>query len=556
MARSITSRPVNYLPLPKDNTLVPEPITFFRPAKGMNTAGRITTMPREYGTEITNLVLHRGYMKTRLHIGLVGGSAPDPIMLAFEFRTADGTSIVLRFTTRDMQYFDGASWITIPDAGFPGPGVPPPLFTGGITNFFSVTAFGKKLIFTNGIDGLFSFNPATMAITKITTSSSVPNAQHLTTFAGRVVATNYTDGTGNHPTGVSWSSKNDETKWDGAVDLGAGFEEVTSSPNPDTDICQATIPITDELALICRRRSIWLMSATGIADVPFRFSLLHDQVGTESPYSIVAVLGGLVGFFDDDFYFVDRNQAKPVGTPIVDDLNEIILAPRELWGTFDPFRKEYRCVIKEDSAIWRYSMRDATGWSRDVYPFTPKTIAAIGHYTVGGLMIDGLTGTIDGLVGTIDELGGGTVVRGGAYITPNNAGLGGFVTREDPTRTTDVNGAGADTASQFVAATAAAVNDSPLYSAEVVELQLEYESPVTQTVYFQYSLDGGASWSTMDAPSASATTVPSILSARKSLTGSVSASRLMFRITTFSGFNTLLVHALHVFATKGAKLAP
>jgi len=535
MARAAGHRQVPTMRPPIDNQLAPEDLSFFRPAKGMNVAAPLSMIPREFSPFTKNFILHRGHNKSRSPVGVVGGASVDPVMHAFEFRALDGTVFILRFTTKKLQRLAGSAWSDVAGA----------TFTGTTSDFFTITTFGERLVFSNGVDGLFVFDPGAVTVSQITTSAEVPKARHLTTFAGRVVATNVIDSSGTKRGRVRWSAKFDHTKWDPAVDLGSGFEDVTSSPNPDADVCHATLPVTDELALLSRRRSVYLISVTGIADAPFRFSMLHDQLGTESPYSIVAVHGGIMGWYENDFYFVSHTGVTPVGTQIADRLRELITSPRDMWGTYDAYRNEYRCIIKEDSAVWRYSFPDQ-GWTRDEYSFVPRTIEAVGRYTTGGLTIDELVGTIDGLVGTIDELGGGAVIRGGAYLTQPS-----YVVREDTTRTQDVNTSGNAIDAPVEIQTGLILPKSPLERVEVAEVQLEYEANIGQTLIFDYSTDAGETWLQYSTIDIVPTSGPEVLSVRRTVSGKKMQVRC--RSTTLGQLSLL---SLHVFATLGGKIKP
>ena len=326
-------------------------------------------------------------------VSAVGAAASDPLMHAFEYVTGGSVRIIIRFTTRSFQKYDAIAglWIDIPGC----------TLTGSVYDFFSVTSFAgilsdkvtyrEVLLFSNGVDGLCQFDPTDGSASQIT-GEDVPSARHLTTFNGRIIATNVTDESGHKPTRLRWSEKDDFTRWkdDDLTFIGAGFEDVTASPGTVLDICQATIPITDEVALLFRSRSTWLVSVTGFVDAPFRFSLLFDELGTESPYSLAKIPGGVIGFFRENFYTVTQSAPSPIGTDIMEYLAPKITDPRQLFGSYDPFRQEYSVVVPDDGAIWRHSLREK-GWTRDVYPFTPKTVAPT-HYDRTDLVIDDLVG--------------------------------------------------------------------------------------------------------------------------------------------------------------------
>lgn len=550
MARSIgNARPIQSDPLPAPfrppvtPETAPQPLTFFSPGKGLNTNLPLNQVPKEQAIFMKNLLMDRGHLATRKSVGPLGGVFVQPCMDAFDFVIGSGTVIPLRFTIVGMEKFDGTNWVAI--AGV--------TFTGNANNYIAVTSFGESLMFSNGVDGLYIFDPTLGAATKIT-GANVPSAQHLTTFGNRVIATNVIDDSGAHQTRLRWSVKDNSLLWDETdpINLGAGFEDVTASPGPVVDICQATFPFTDQLALLFRLRSVWLISQTGDVDAPFRFSLQFDEIGTESPYSLARIPGGVIGWLRDNFYLISPQGPTQVGTDIADRLFSVIQHPLQLFGRYDPVRQEYRCVVPDDNAIYRYSLREK-GWTKDVYPFTPRAVAPTRFRAPGGLTIDQLIGTIDAQVGTIDDLSGTGLVDG-MYVVQGPSQ--GYVTREDPAQTSDINTLGNPVIEQFEIDTGMISTDTYLKKIQVNEVQIEYVSPVFDvTVIVEYSTDGGANWLSFSSVLLTASTFPDIQSIRKT----IEARQLQFRLLSSSlaalpdRFQLL---GVHIFTEVGALKEP
>lgn len=538
MARSVsTGRPIaedarQQLPFPQVPGLAPQPVTFFAGAKGLDTTTKISRLDKAYCPVLRNYLLDRGRLAQRASATLFGSVAASTVMLVVDFVSSTGVRFPLRFTQTGLDKYDPGvqDWVNVPSV----------VLTGGPTDFFSVTIFGKKLLFSNGVDGIYEYDPQAGSVTKITTSVHVPSARSLATFNGRVIAANVTDDTGLHTGRVRWTAKNIETKWDEVNDLGAGVEDQQPSAGLEAEACRGVFPITESVALLVMSNSIRLMSETDVLDVPFKFSYLLPGFGTDSPYSLALIPGGgVIGFFRDNFYVVSIQSPVAIGDKIIDALLPQILDPGEIAGTYDPIRQEYRVVVKETGAVWRYSFREK-GWTNDVYPWTPKSLS-LTKYDKTALTIDQLPGTIDSLVGAIDDLGLFQKVNG-VYLPHGTR-----VAREDPAATLD-DQAGTDNTE---VRTGLILPASPLQTIEIVEIQLEYETLQGTTVTFDWSSDGGTTWNNIGSYAIVPTQGPDILSVRKA----ISAKQLQIRMTTVTPVAPTII-ALHAFAMPGGLRKP
>jgi len=100
-------------------------------------------------------------------------------------------------------------------------------------------------------------------------------------------------------------------------------------------------------------------------------------------------------------------------------------------------------------------------------------------------------------------------------IVQESAGLGQDISIsvvDGVTFTTVVN-------SPILLATGQLAAGSVLDKSRVIEVQVEYESNAAQTLLFEYSTDGGASWAQFSTKTIGITNGPTILSVTKSITG-------------------------------------
>jgi hypothetical protein len=354
-----------------------------------------------------------------------------------------------------------------------------------------------------------------------------PRAAHLAIFGNRIIATRVNEWTSTTApwvdsttelTRVRWCAKDDNTVWD-ETSIGAGHEDLYV-PGSQTDEAMGCFPVNDDTAIIISERSMRRMDITGFADAPFRFSLLLPQIGTRSRYTIQVVPGGVIFLGSDDVYVASLGDLKRVATKSLRDSLKKITNERLAQGYYDVNNMRYRVGFKEGSTqvIWDYSFLDS-GWTKIVLPFDVSFIDRA-FFVVNG------------------------VTYYGNYFTMSVAG--GFSSRDNPTRTQDIDITGTDADSPIEARTGIIVIDSPLRKVEVVEAQLLFESTASQRLLFEYSTDGGSTWSQYSSAQIAATARPAVLSVRNRL--ETSGLQIRIRSTTLGG---LKIHEFHVFAVRG-----
>lgn len=360
-----------------------------------------------------------------------------------------------------------------------------------------------------------------------------PRAAHITIFGNRVVASRVNEWNsttdpwvqgGTFLTRVRWCAKDDNTKWDPAVDIGAGFEDL-SVPGGNTDEVMGVYPVSDQTAIVVSLSTIRRMDVTGFADAPFQFALLTQSLGTSSRYTIQAVPGGVIFLGNDDVYLVSLGDVKRLGTNALRDSIAKISNPRVATAYFDPNDSHYHLEFLENGVqvVWNYSFLDG-GWTRTVLPFDIVFIDRA-VYKVNGIWYRG------------------------NYFTMSKAG--GFSCRDNPTRTQDVDITGANVDSKVEIRTGYILSDTPLRKTELIEVQLVYEASVTQQLYFEYSVDGGNTWSLYSSTTVNATDGPAVLSVRHRL----ETEALQLRVRS-PALGQLVLESLHAFIVRGALIHP
>ncbi len=497
MAKPIAGRKPDFMPIDRQIPMIKvDEVPFWAPPRGLQLTQRLSRVPKEFAAAIKNMVLDDGVLRSRFGTVAFGASTTD-LMAVAGFITPSQVGYLLRVTKTGIDLWDGSAWASLATS----------VFTGSTADYFSFTAWGNEVLLCNGVNKIYRYNPETGQKGFLAESYA---AKHITTFGGRVVATAVVDGSflGYR---IRWSVKNDNEDWTGD---GSGFEDLFAAPGGRIDAAHGCFPISDDTALIIRENSIWQMSLTGIVTAPFRFSRILSEMGTRARRSIAEVPGGYAMVSKDNVVIVGAGEFRPIGDPVRAVLIPSITDPDAVVGEYDHQRSEYRLANGTD--VWRYSFRDQ-GWTRDLYPVQIRDMNRVA-FTKLGRTIDSLTGNINALAGTIDGLVT-TVAIDGFFMATHEGSSTGLVTNETTSATQDVNTSAVASDSEILAATGLIQAGSVLDESKVIEIQMEYEADAAQDLIFEYSANGGSTWTTYSTKTVAVTTGPTILAVRKTIVG-------------------------------------
>jgi hypothetical protein len=370
-----------------------------------------------------------------------------------------------------------------------------------------------------GSKGLVTTALAAGHATSILTHS--PRAAQLFVFGNRVIAVRTNEWTATSDPWVTgavtnlgrirWSAKNNSNDWDG---IGSGFEDLKVSAG-SADEAMAGVAVSDETAIVVTEKTIRRMDVTGFVDAPFSFGFLDKSLGTLSRYTIRGVPGGCIFIGYDDAFIVTLSGVERIGSKALRASLASISNPRTAYGYLDEYNSRYLVALKEGSqqVVWQYSLFDK-GWTRLIFPFDVAAID-LSYFDIGGVRFYG------------------------SYLT--QAVREGLSTRENPTRTQDVDLTGADVDAPIEARTGLIVPAGPLFKTQLIQLELVYESAGLQDIIFEYSSDGGNTWSLYGMVSVIATTRPSSKKVVQTLTAE--ALQIRARSATLGKLKIISLHA-------------
>jgi len=135
-------------------------------------------------------------------------------------------------------------------------------------------------------------------------------ARYCVSYANRLVIADmyHPDDSARNPWLVRWSKEGDPTDW---TDSTAGFNEFMDSEEPITGLGVAGTNL-----IVFKKASYHVGYRTGEATSPLTFPSHKKGIGLYAPYSIVHVAGTVAWMGLNDFYFMNGDQAEPIGGPI------------------------------------------------------------------------------------------------------------------------------------------------------------------------------------------------------------------------------------------------
>ncbi len=480
----------------------------YMPVRGMIKNKPVTQLKPGEAWSIKNMRWYDAAYRTRDGATNIGDQLDDPICCVLLYTNASVGDYIVAATTLGFMIWNGSTWE--PSVG--------PALTATADTYFSMTQWAADMIYANGVDAIGRITPGSLVHSVLT---GAPVAMSVTNFGRRIIATNID----NFPERIQWSVANNNNDW---VGLGSGYEDLLAAPGGVVDAALVTVPITDEVAMVVRRRSIWSMSRTGFSDAPFSFSRRYSTFGSDSPGSFVLTPIGIIGLFIDDIYvFSDQQPPVSIGSAVRRD----VLANANFAGAracYDPFYNEYRLYVPSQdlagtSKLWRYHITDQR-WTYDEFPFPISSVASV-FYAIG-LTIDQIDEVIDDLDVTVDMLGEGANING--LIMSQYGESGKYVVQQIPGTVDDIP-YGALTPTNTIPAIIEFGELTPgteLRRAGLIEVQVEHENGRAITMQVDYSHDRGQNWEQYDQWVLAADALPKVSRFAKYL----EATRLTVRV--------------------------
>lgn len=413
---------------------------FCWPPQGMNCSDDIAALAPGQPRWAVNMVPWPDSWRSRFPMGYVAATpeyideATTIILYARQVVDATGREWMIRWTTTGVDILQNGAWVACT-----GPAL-------ALSRYdkIAMTGWNTLVIFSDGASGMYALDMNARSYSLIT---GAPAAQHLTTFNARVIASvPFTSR-------IQWCVSRDYTDWT-STDLGAGYEDLLSSPEGSIDAQCAVLPISDEIAYCVRSNSIWQMEPTRNLAAPFAFSRVVAGLGSRWPATCVSIPGGIAFMNDRGVYLFRGGQIEDLTPPIRTQFTGVAQSVlRSAHMCYDGTAENLRLAGDwptpttdlqlsaggygaGGTLVWRWHFRIGGGWTVDRWEqgqqvrALSSTIDLRKRGTIGEL-----TGTIGALEGVVGDLGVSAYQSGVLYVMYNEgvpSGTTNWVAREAP----------------------------------------------------------------------------------------------------------------------------
>jgi hypothetical protein len=500
-----------------------------RPIGGQNNHDPAEELNPAQSPDMANLTVRSGLLLKRPGYAQLpaGGSAfATEVIGVYSTQDTENNTYLYAVTHTKVYRYNSVTevWDEITGAGL----------AGGSLNMVSFENSQNSVIFANGVDKIqrIDFAGGTYA----TLNANAPICRYITRFANRVYAGFTIEGGATKPFRVRRSVASDHTDW---VGIGSGFTDLDEFPYQIRNLKKLGTRLG-----VYTERSLILATRTEIAAAPARFDLTICDVGNYSPFTLQGWRDEHIFMGTDDFYSWSGTQPQELSLPVRDTIFDTI-NPGALFRNFALVRydtKEYISFLCTTASTtpniaWVYN-KERGIW----YPWTVSTARCGCEHRLDN------TQTIDELIGTIDEqdwefdtrdlesqfpvmltghIDGKVYIWSNQYRTDNGAIISCRWTSKDFTAR-DI--------------------DPSLANKKVTlkNLVVSYQDKgASFTLQFQYSTDGGASWTPTDSVVFTSTGSTSRM-LDQLVTHQVTGNRVRFRILHESDSEVFALSSFHV----------
>lgn len=190
--------------------------------------------------------------------------------------------------------------------------------------------------------------------------------RYLGNFAGRLIVLQAQS----DPAQIAWSALGNPHDFEA---LGSGFVILESRSDP-VDALMAIAPLSSNIAALFRERSIMRVTQTGQVEPALAFYPWVEELGTESPFSVVQVPGGLMFLgHNRAVYQLTEEGPQEIGQAIQEELSEVIQDPSSVVGVYDPQEQHY--ILSSNNHTWTFDLRTGV-WFRQENVFDLLSIVA------------------------------------------------------------------------------------------------------------------------------------------------------------------------------------
>jgi len=353
-------------------------------------------------------------------------------------------------------------------------------FTGGDGDFFSTCVAEDKLILTNGVDVMRTYNDAGNTTNLVAGSGTVPVAKYIAYNQSGYLIAAYIQSVTGGPFKVQWTDIGDITAW-GAGNYGSSL--LRHSPEPIRGLHNL-----NEFTVAYKKDAIYVGRPVETSDIII-WDLAWQGAGLMSNRAVVVHAGKHYFMGTDDFYEFNGVRPESIAKGRVQ---------REVFSRLDG-NKTNRCfalLLTDYDEVWFFIVTAGENWPTEVWKYNYRlnawymdtcselTSAAL-YYTQASVAWDDLVGTWAQQNWRWDDLLTTTDAQ-----TPIFGNASGFCLKQNPFVNND-NGIAIDARYESIDFTADKFESYKRW------LQLDFEAK-GHSVIVEYSTDYGETWQSIE----------------------------------------------------------
>jgi hypothetical protein len=245
------------------------------------------------------------------------------------------------------------------------------------------TTFNSKVLFTNDIDVPKQWG-GSGSISNMTVVTGLTQARFITNYQNYCIMANCVVSGVDCPTRLYFSGIKDETSWDAADFYEIGY-------NDGQEIMG--IKVLGDRLIVYKTKSIWFITFTGNADIPFLIYKSNSPIGCVSPFSIQEVDNGHIFLSWDGLYYFDGLNSYKLSDKINNTIRGINRSRLNYFHSAYQFDKSrYLLSVASSTSTWNnlvisltYDFQNTTGNIFKSSKFAGISASNIAIFNVSGV---------------------------------------------------------------------------------------------------------------------------------------------------------------------------
>lgn len=352
-----------------------------------------STMLNDRGGFSKNMRLYRNTLKKREGKTAYGEAqiTGGQVMHLCQYPLESMAIRLIRFSKTAIQKYNTTTgvWDTITGAAL----------TGGNDDFISTCVAENKLLISNFVDAIRTYNDAGNTADLVAGDGTVPKAKFIEyNEAGYLICAYVSVGGVAFPTRVMWPDIGDITKW-GSGNYGSAL--LRHSPNPIRGLKNL-----DEFTVAYKKDGIYVGRPVDTSDI-IKWDLIKTGMGLMSSRALADHKGRHYGMGLEDFFVFNGIRPESISADTVQ---------RECYGRLNEEKsnRNFAFLMTEYDEVWFFVVIAGNSWPTEIWKYNYRTgfwyfdtcselTSATIFYQQSSVAVDDLPGSVDSLNFRIDD---------------------------------------------------------------------------------------------------------------------------------------------------------